>query len=388
MPNVFTGRRRTGRGAPGCALLGALLLCASVFAGADPAQGGRARVKDIARVQGTNPWQLLGYGLVVGLNRTGDGNKTVFTVQSVANMLRNLGVRVDAGELKLRNVAAVVVTADLSPFARRGTPIDLTVSSLGDATSLEGGELLMVPLHSTDGTIRVWGQGSVTVAGYNIAIPGGGQVRQNHPTVGRVPGGGVVERELEVSSDASRGLAIHLQQADFTTAANMARAINTTFAETVARAVDGGTVVVQPPADYPQPDRLVDLLAMLEAIEVEIDVPARVVINERTGTVVVGSAVRLLPVAIAHGNLSVRIDERPRISQPASFSDTGETVVVPEFSTTVETGNGRLVTIADNTTVDALARALNALGVTPRDLIAIFQVLKEAGALPAELVTM
>ena len=365
-------------------LLAALLLGAA----ADPAVAAQARVKDIARVQGAASWQLLGYGLVVGLNRTGDGNKTIFTAQSVASMLRQLGVNVPAEEMKIKNVAAVVVTAELSPFARRGTSLDVTVSSLGDATSLEGGQLLLVPLRSVDGVVRAWGQGPVSVGGFNVETGGGGQVRQNHVTVGRVPGGGLVEAELEVAGDASRGIAVHLREPDFTTALNMARAINGALGRELARPVDAGTVVVEPPTESPQPDGLVELIASIEGVEVEVDSAARVVINERTGTVVVGAGVRLLPVAVAHGNLSVHIQETPRVSQPEPFSTGGETVTVPEYSTTVEAQGGRLVSLPDAPTVEELAHALNSLGVTPRDLVAIFQVLKQAGALPAELVTM
>lgn len=363
-----------------------LLMVAALLAPA-PAAGGRARVKDIARVQGTTPWPLIGYGLVVGLNRTGDGNKTMFTTQSVASMLRSLGVQVPAADLKLKNVAAVVVTAEISPFARRGARLDVTVSSLGDATSLEGGELLLVPLRSMDGVIRAWGQGAVSVAGYNVSVEGGGGVRQNHTTVGRVPGGGTVERELDPVGEPASGIAVHLERPDFTTASNMARAINRGLARDAAAAMDGGTVLVAAPAGTSTPDDLVRLIAEVEGIEVEVDELARVVINERTGTVVVGAHVRLLPAAIAHGNLSVRIDERPAVSQPGPFSE-GETVYVPEFTTQVESGEGHLVPVANSPTVEDLARALNSLGVTPRDLVAIFQALKHAGALPAELVTM
>jgi len=372
------------------ALIALLGLAAPRVFGAAPMApaAGHARLKDIARVEGTGNWHLVGYGLVVGLDRTGDGNKTMFTVQSLASMLRSLSVNVPVDQMKVKNVAAVVVTAEMSPFMRRGSQLDVTVSSLGDASSLVGGELLMAPLRSVDGVIRGWAQGAVSVGGFNVETQGGGQVKQNHVTTGWVPGGGVVDREIQTAADMSHGLAIHLDDPDFTTASNMAHAIDAAIPGAVAKAMDAGTIVVQPATAPAGPEDVVAFIASLEGIEVALDEVARVVINERTGTVVVGADVRLLPAAIAHGNLSVKIVESPEVSQPNPLSKNGQTTVVNNVSTAVENQSGQLISLPAAPTVEDLARALNSLGVTPRDLVAIFQSLKRAGALPADLVTM
>ena len=351
------------------------------------AQNG-VRLKELAHIEGIGATKLVGYGLVVGLDGTGDSRRSMATLQSVANMLKRFGITVNRQDLRIDNVAAVMVTADLPPFVRPGARIDAVVSSMGDAESLEGGTLLLTPLVDASGELYAKAQGPISIGGFNINTIGGEKVRKNYALVGRVPNGATVVKQAPGSLPQNGELKLALNQPDFTTASRLAEAVNASLGSEVAKAVDAGEVVVTVPEEYKQPGKLVSFLSKLESVETEPDEVARVVVNERTGTVVIGRNVRISSVAVAHGNLTVHVSTTPIISQPNAFSQ-GQTVVVPETQTTVQEAPGASLSVIPQTaTVDDVVKALNALGVTPRDLIAIFQALKEAGALRAELVIL
>lgn len=343
------------------------------------------RIKDISRVDGVRKNQLIGYGLVVGLNGTGDDTGTEFTAQATANMLERLGVSVRADEIDFDNIAAVMVTADLLPFARAGQRIDVTVSSLGDAESLEGGVLLLTPLRAPDGRVYAAAQGAVSIGGYGAGAEGS-SVQVNHPTVGRIPGGATLERDAP-SLDLSDGyLDLVLDRADFTTAARMARAVDDHFGAGVAQALDAGRVRVLLPEERTS-DR-VGFLAALESVTVQPDVVARVVVDEKTGTVVLGEDVRVRPVGISHGNLTVQITPYLEVSQPEpnfGFGRGGRTVARDRAEVTTSEEPGQMFLLDQGESLASLVEALNALAVSPRDLVAIFRTLKAAGALEAEL---
>jgi flagellar P-ring protein FlgI len=347
------------------------------------AQPGAVRVKDIATLQGVQSMPLVGYGLVVGLNKTGDRRQTIFSTQTLANMLQQLGVVVPGEAIKVENIAAVIVTAELPPFSRPGARIDVTVSSVGDARSLQGGTLIATPLRGTDGGVYALAQGPLTLGGFGGGR-GGNSVQVNHLTVGRVPGGAMVQVGQQAVLPGDGTLLLALGEADFVTAGRLADAINVEMGGGVARALDPATVLVVVPSQFRT--AVPDLMARLEGLPVDVDAPARVVINERTGTVVVGANVRIGAAAVAHGNLSVRISTRYQVSQPQAFSRGGQTVVVPEEEVDVTEGDARLVALQEGTTLESVVQALNALGATPRDIIAIMQALKLAGALKADVV--
>ncbi len=340
------------------------------------------RIKDIAHVIGDRQNILVGYGLVVGLNGTGDKEKTQFTVSSLANVLDNMGIHVAPEQVKIKNVAAVMVTAKLPPFLRQGTRIDVQVSSIGDAKSILGGTLLMTPLQGPDGQVYAVAQGPISVGGFSFGGQAGGGVQQNHPTVGFVPNGAIVEREVDYTPSAQDELHLVLNQPDFTTARKVAETINRHFGSTVARAEDAGTI------RFSLPERkegsLVDIIADIESLEVVPDTVAKIVINERTGTIVIGENVRIAPVAVAHGNLTVTITEQPYVSQPLPLSE-GQTTMVPQTQTEVKEQKARLAVVGGGVTIGQVIEGLNALGATPRDLINILQAMKAAGALQAEL---
>jgi flagellar P-ring protein precursor FlgI len=340
------------------------------------------RIKDLATFEGMKTEPIIGYGLVVGLNGTGDGNRSVFTAQAFRNMMERFGVSLDADRIKVKNVAAVMVTAELVPGIQEGSRIDVTVSSMGDASSLEGGTLLLTPLTSADGATRAQAQGSISIGGFQAAA-GGNQIRQGHPVVGRIPEGASVVSPMAANGSPSDTIRIHLNAPDFTTAVRLTEAVNNAFNGT-AVVIDRGTVQVNMPEDR-HAKGIPSFLAELEAIELEPDGTAKVVINERTGTVVVGEKVTLSSAAVSHGNLTVEITSTPQVSQPAPFSG-GKTVVAPQDKIQVGVGHGPMTVIEKSANVGEVAKTLNSLGVTPRDLIAIFQALKEAGALNAELV--
>jgi flagellar P-ring protein FlgI len=345
---------------------------------------GATRIKDIAYVQGVRGQQLIGYGLVVGLNGTGDTQRSAFTVQSVTSMLKRFGITFSSADLRTRNVAAVMVTANVPAFSKEGGAIDVVVSSMGDATGLQGGTLLMTPLSGLDGAVYATAQGALSVGGINVRS-GGNEVRRNHTAAGRIPGGAFLEKSVITTFQKDWKVAIVLLQSDFTTANRIAEAINAKLTQKIAMATDASTVSVDVPNDARSDGKLVEFISQIEVLEITPDVAARVVINERTGTVVVGGNVSILPVAISHGGVNIEVQQTPVISQPNAFSG-GKTVETQ--MTTISTGVDSSTVVALNgvATVQDIAKALNSLKVNPRDIISIFQALKEAGALKAELV--
>jgi flagellar P-ring protein precursor FlgI len=341
------------------------------------------RIKDIGYFKGDASEQVIGYGLVIGLAGTGDSYRSSFTVQSVTSMLKRFGITVQQPNLRTRNVAAVMVTAKITSQLKEGAEFDVTVSSLGDATSLQGGTLLMTPLSGVDGKVYAFAQGPVSIGGYDIQTASGGRIAKNHALAGRVPGGGSLIAPLNFKSKSSSNASVILRQPDFTTANNIAETINRHFRDTIAIALDAAEISIFVPANRRQ--NIASFLAEVEALQVEKDAVAKVVINERTGTIVAGSNVRILPATISHGNLTITIRSYPIISQPGPFSQ-GETIVFNNLIPTVEETPGNAIAIEGAATAQEVARALNSLKVSPRDIIAIFQALKEAGALVAELI--
>jgi flagellar P-ring protein precursor FlgI len=353
--------------------------------------GEAARLKDIANVRGIRSNQLVGYGLVVGLAGTGDDQQVYFTLRSVQLMLRRLGVQAaqeavfDLRNLRLRNSAAVMVTAELPPFARSGSHLDITVSSLGNATSLQGGTLLMTPLLGVDLKVYALAQGALSVGGFTASGRTGSSMTKNHTTVARIPGGAMVEKEVPSRFVVQEQMVVALNRPDFTTAARVVAALNKTLGGSLAHSTDPGTVILKVPQNFKGKE--VELASRMEAIDVEQDMAAQVIINERTGTVVVGQEVRLRPVAITHGNLTLEISERFKVSQPgAPFGATGKTRVVPESKIKANEERGELMLLSGGASLSDVVKALNALGASPRDLIAILQSLESAGALPAKVV--
>ena len=343
-----------------------------------------ARLKDIADIEGVRGNQLLGYGLVVGLNATGDKKGAKFTVQSVANMLEHLGVRVDPKELKLANVAAVMVTATLPPFVRPGSRLDVTLSSVGDATSLQGGVLIMTPLKGADGKVYAVSQGPVSIGGFSVSS-GGDTAQKNHPTVGRISFGATVERGIPFDLFASGQLKVVLRSPDFITITRVQSAINGMLGDGKAQAIDSANVLI--PLDEQLGLSPVHLIAKLEELDVEPDTGARVVVNERTGTIIIGEHVRVSTIALAHGSLNITIRSENQVSQPNALG-AGNTTVVQNSDIQAGEEGGKLQVVKGTVSLGEVVRALNSLGATPRDLIAIFQAMKEAGALQADLEIM
>ncbi|HVP68875.1 MAG TPA: flagellar basal body P-ring protein FlgI [Anaeromyxobacteraceae bacterium] len=358
----------------------AVLLAALLAALAGPARAS-VRVKELADVQGVRENQLFGYGLVVGLAGTGDTERVLFTQQSIANLLGRLGIRLDPAQVMARNVAAVMVTARLPAFARPGAEVDVAVGSMGNATSIAGGVLLLTPLAAADGQVYAVAQGPVQVGGYAAGVRGQSYTVKNTPTTGRIPAGAIVERSVAPAL-ASDSLVLGLHNPDFTTASRVAAAVNTALGAGAARAVDPASIEVKVPDAFRQD--AVGLVAKLEVLEVEADSRARVVVSERTGTVVAGERVRIRPATVAHGGLSVSVQRTPIISQPAPWSY-GTTAKAAEYNTTTREESRAAVALPATSSVEDLAKALNLLGATPRDLIAILQALKAAGSLDAEL---
>jgi flagellar P-ring protein FlgI len=356
-----------------------VLLLSSWFA---PINAEAARIKDIAYFKGGRANQLLGYGLVVGLDGTGDKDKTQFTVSTLANLLDNMRIKVDPKDVKVKNVAAVMVTANFSPFLKNGSRIDCQVSSTGDAKSLQGGTLLMTPLQGSDGQIYAVAQGPIAVGGFKAGGASGSKVEKNHPTVGLISEGALVEREIPSHFADSRQMQLSLRAPDFTTALKMAQTINSAVGGSYAQALDAGTIKVEIPPLFE--NRAIEMISHIENLQVQPETIAKVVVSERTGTVVMGAHVHISPVAIAHGNLTVQVTETPTASQPLPFSR-GRTVVLPDTQIQVQEEKGSLHLIGGNATIAQLVKGLNSIGVTPRDLITILQTIKAAGALQAEL---
>ena len=344
------------------------------------------RIKDLAVVSGVRTNQLIGYGLVVGLNGTGDQTtQTPFTVRSLKSMMSNMGVTIPPDiNLQLKNVAAVSIHADLPPFIKPGQTIDVTVSSIGNAKSLNGGSLLMTPLKGADGATYAIAQGNLVVGGISAASAGS-SVTVNVPSAGRIPNGATVERQVADNFGGNSPIVLNLHQADFTTAERVVEAINKTFGGDVAAAIDASSIQVRGPAERNQ---RVSLIAVLENIEVAPgQSAAKVVVNARTGTVVIGMNVRVGPAAVAHGNMTVTITSDPIVSQPGPFSN-GQTAVVPNANIAVNQEKKPMFLFNPGVALDDIVRAVNQVGASPTDLIAILEALKAAGALKAELIVI
>jgi flagellar P-ring protein precursor FlgI len=377
------------------------LLIILLFGFIYPAMGMPARIKDIASIKGIRPNQLFGYGLIVGLNGSGDKAGTGFTIQGLVNMLERMGVHISAADVKVSNVAAVMVSATLPPFARIGKKIDITLSSIGNAKSLSGGTLLLTPLQGVNGKVYALAQGAVAIGGYTAGGDAGGGVTKNHPTVGRISGGATIEREIPLSIMNKQELTIMLDNPDFNTVTRVADAINTRLEESLATPIDSGTLTLKIPARLQ--GKVVNLIARIGDLEVTPDNIAKVIVNEKTGTVVIGQNVSIQEVAVAHGNLSIQIKETKEVSQPLPFSPAGlgagpkevgggiiaapggSTIVTPDSDVRVAEERNQLILIPPGNTIGELVKGLNAIGVTPRDLITILQALKAAGALQGEL---
>ena len=358
------------------------LLIALVLSGVAGDLAAASRLKDLVSIEGVRDNQLVGYGIVVGLNGTGDKRQTIFGTQSLANMLDKMGVSVVASAIKVANTAAVMVTGTLPAFAQPGTKLDVTTATIGDATNLQGGILLMTSLRGANGQVYAVAQGPVVTGGF-VAGRGGVSQTVNHPTVGRAPGGATVER---AAPSVEPGARVHLQlrNADFSTASRVAEVINKHFGTgtPLAQAENSALIGIDTPAEWKL--RMTEFIAALEALTVEVDSFARIVVNERTGTIVMGKDVRIAPVAILHGNLSVEIQTTLTVSQPGPFS-TGTTEVVPQETVVAKNEAAKNVVLKQGSTVEELVRALTAIGSSARDIIAILQNLRAAGALDAEL---
>lgn len=340
-----------------------------------------ARIKDLAGFKGVRDNQLIGYGLIVGLNGTGDTSSTEFMSKSLGEALARMGISGDAKKFKVKNVAAVMVTGHLPPFARMGSKIDVLVSSLGDAKSLQGGTLLLTPLKAANDEIYAVAQGPISIGGFSVES-NDTSIQQNHPTVGRIAAGALVEREVELKLADLEKLEISLNNPDFTTASRMSAKINELLSGKYASAVDSGSVEISIPKNYR--NRMVQLISRIETLDVQPDAIAKVILNERTGTIVMGENVRISTVAVAHGNLSIQITTEFEVSQPNPFSQ-GETKVIPKTSILADTGEEGSLGVVEGMNIGELVKALNDLGVSPRDLIAIIQAIKAAGALQAEI---
>jgi len=360
------------------------LLCLSpaLLAAVDNAPNRQVKVRDLATISGVRDNQVVGYGVVVGLKRTGDSQQTLFTTQTLANVLQRLGVQINPITVQVRNVAAVMVTGSLPSFARPGTTFDVTVSSVGDAKSLEGGVLLLTAMHGPDGAIYAEAQGPLTLGGYTVG--GAGNAKQvNHVTVGRVPSGAIVERDASVDLSHLKTVSFVLREPDFTAARDVTAAINQDFGKNVASFIDGRRVDVDVTtsgiASVPM------LISRVEDLSVMVHPPAKVVMNERTGTIVMGGDVKLSPVSVLHGDLTVQVTTVYQVSQPAPFSKTGKTVVVPQTDLDAKEGPARSIALNEGASVEELIDGLHAMGATAHDIVAILQAIKAAGGLQAEL---
>jgi len=343
------------------------------------------RVKDLASVEGVRSNPLIGYGLVVGLKGTGDGTQAEFTIQSLANVLRRSGVSVPQSAIRVKNVAAVMITVELPPFARAGQRLDVQVASIGDAKSLQGGMLLMSPLIGPDGNTYAVAQGAVSIGGAFLGGGGGNSIQKNHPTAGRIPSGAIIERQVPQALHQLDELRLLLREPDFATSSRLAKAINQRFGFELAHAEDAVGIRLDPPEDLAA--NPVDLLADVQEVEVEPDSTAKIIINEKTGTVVMGNEVRISTVALAHGNLTVEVLKHNDFAPPGLFSE-GQATPVPQTELIAREGPNSVITLEDGVTVREVVEAFNDLGVSARDMIAIFQAMRAAGALHAEIVSL
>jgi len=363
-----------------CVLVLPMLLLPAILSGKE-SEPRKVRLGDVTMVEGVRDNLLIGYGMVAGLKGTGDSQQTVFSVQTLANLLQKMGVQFTASAVVVKNVAAVFVTATLPPFARPGTPIDVTISSMGDAKNLDGGLLLFTTLHGPDGQMWATAQGPLVNGGYT-AGGRGSSVQVNHPTTSRIPGGGIVERDGAVDLSHLTQLYLSLRDPDFQTATEAAAAIDTELGDGSARAVDSRRIEIRLPAQ--SPDRVPGLLAKVEGLMVPVHPQAKVIVNERTGTIVMGQDVSLGACSILHGNLSVIISTEFKVSQPLPYSQ-GQTAVVPQTTVKATESPAHRIELREGASVDDLINGLQAIGATPRDIVAILEAIRAAGALQAEL---
>jgi flagellar P-ring protein FlgI len=347
-----------------------------------PALTAASRIKDIASFEGVRDNQLVGYGLVVGLNGTGDRRQTYFSTQTLANMLERSGISIVASQVNVKNIAAVIVTATLPPSVRQGSRIDVTVSSIGDAASIQGGVLIMTELLTANNQVYAVAQGQIALGGFS-AGGSSNRVQTNHATVGRIPNGALVEKEKLVDYSGKTQINLVLNRNDFTTASRAVRAINEYMGADIASAADGRTISVQVPADYK--NHVVEFIAKVENASLDVDLPARVVLNEKTGTIIFGKDVKISEVSIIHGSLTLQVGTNYIVSQPEPLSQGGKTTVVPEKTISVQEDKGRSVMLREGASVEEVVRALNSIGAGPRDIISILQAIKAQGALQAEL---
>ncbi len=363
-----------------CLLLVASFLLLLLSLTAQPSYA--ARIKELGHINGVRTNQLIGYGLVVGLNNTGDKAATLFTNQSLANMLEKMGIKIDPTTTKVTNIAAVMVTADLPPFSKVGNKVDAVVSSIGDSKGLQGGVLLITQLKGADGEVYAVAQGPLVVGGFSAAGQGA-SMQKNHPTVGRIVNGVSIEKEIGYEFVKTESIIISLKIPDFTNARRIEERINTVFKDS-SNATDGGTINVAIPETLKS--NPVKFLSIIENLEVKPDVQAKIVVDEKTGTIVIGENVRISTVAISHGNVSIQIKEDEKVSQPLPFAPVGaQTVKTPDTKIKVEEERGRVLLMEGGVTIKELIGALNSIGVSTRDLIVIIQTIKAAGALHAEL---
>ncbi|MBF0111487.1 MAG: flagellar basal body P-ring protein FlgI [Desulfamplus sp.] len=341
-----------------------------------------ARIKDIAAIKGIRSNQLIGYGLIIGLDGTGDKSGADFTTQGLANMMERMGISVDKNALSVKNIAAVMVTANIPPFARIGNKLDIIASSIGDAKSLSGGTLLLTPLKGVDGKVYALAQGAVAIGGAG-AGNAGGNTQKNHLQVARIANGATVEREIPMQLNGKKSMTLSLLNPDFTTAVRVADTINASVGKDVARTVDSSALELKVQEEM-QESQVAQFIADIEALEVIPDTKAKVVVNEKTGTVIIGDNVTISTVAVAHGNLTVTIKKDVDVSQPEPFAG-GETVANEETNVEMEEEKVSLMTLEGGTTIGELVRGLNSIGATPRDMITILQSIKAAGALQADL---
>ncbi|MGB7570021.1 MAG: flagellar basal body P-ring protein FlgI [Chitinivibrionales bacterium] len=351
------------------------------------------RIKDVACISGLEDVQIFGYGLVVGLDGTGDRSQTIFTTQTIVNLLKNMGIELPAQQIRVQNVAAVMVTGILKPFKRKGTRFDVNVSSMGDATSLEGGTLLLTSLQGADGSIYASAQGPLATGGYDVKYKSLVYLKKNHVLVGRIPDGAVVQREYTFNVLDGKELSLSLASPDFSSAVSMANAINQQFkavSSNIAKAIDAATVSLNYEVMARDSIRnfvgIVDFISKVENITFSTSAQARVVVNERTGTIVAGGDVRISEVAVSHGSIKVEVVNTPEVVQPIPYNP--QSAITPNPSISVEEKSPEMVVLKGTTTVSDLSQALNSLGVAPRDVISIFQAIKEAGALQGQLIIM
>ncbi len=353
---------------------------------APPAHANKVRIKDICSFQNKQEADLVGYGLVIGLDGTGDGSATQFTTQSLVNMMQRMGLTVDPVKVKVKNVASVLVTARVSSQQSAGSYFDVTVSSVGDAGSLQGGTLILTPLSGADGVVHGMAQGPVSIGGFNVQVDEGNKIVNNYTLVGRVPNGGKVTVPIEATPGSDREVYLALTDPDITTSQRIAQCINIEYG-TTSYAMDGGTVKIAIPDSLADANSRMRFLSNISLLQVVPDAPARVIINERTGTIVAGQDVTIEPVAIAHGTITVNIETKPAVSQPEPLSQ-GQTTTTQEPQISVTQEKARVVELEASVKLSDITNALNKIGVTPRDIVAIFQALKQAGALRSELVIM